>query len=261
MKTKVAPIIILGEGARSNKVISLGSNKEKSVGFLRINKLKDGIDYGFDEIVDEKDIGKPLVTIMFSRIDGIKKLADGLNNLYQFCTDKPKFKVGDVMSFTLKNGEEVEAMAMKQEDDGMIFCFVDCLATEYPMNKEGGTEGGYEASDLRRTLNTEILSIFPDDLIPKLIPFGNGDLLKIPSEHEVFGKNVYGKNGDENETQWEPMKLRRNRIAFQGKNGKWEYWWLRDVLSSAYFAVVANYGFAGSAYASYSYGVRPAFKI
>ena len=261
MKTKVAPIIMLGEGAHSNKVIQLGSNKEKSIGFLRINKLKNGNEYGFDEIVDEKDVGKPLVTLVFSRIEGIKKLADGLNNLYQFITDKPKFKVGDVMSFVLTSGEEVEAMAMKQEDDGMIFCFVDCLAKEYPMNKEGGTEGGYEASDLRRTLNTEILALFPDDLTAKLIPFGNGDLLKIPSEHEVFGKNVYGKDGDENETQWEPMKLRRNRIAFQGTNGEWEYWWLRDVDSSAAFALVSNYGFASRYAASGSLGVRPAFKI
>ncbi len=261
MKTKVAPIIILGEGARSNKVFTLGSNNEKTMGFIRINKIKDGIKYNFDEAVDEKDIGKPLVTLIFSRVEGIKKLSDGLNNLYQFMADKPKFKVGDVMSVKLKNGEEVEAMAMKQEDDGMIFCFVDCLAKEYPMNKEGGTEGGYEASDLRRTLNTEILSMFPDELIGKLIPFGNGDLLKIPSEHEVFGKSVYGKDGDETEEQWEPMKLRRNRIAFQGKNGEWEYWWLRDVTSSADFALVAGGGIAYYDDASTSFGVRPAFKI
>jgi len=38
-------------------------------------------------------------------------------------------------------------------------------------------------------------------------------------------------------------------------------WWLRDVCSSAYFAVVASDGLAGSAGASDSSGVRPAFSI
>ena len=38
-------------------------------------------------------------------------------------------------------------------------------------------------------------------------------------------------------------------------------WWLRDVASAAYFARVAAAGSADAYYASYSYGVRPAFGI
>ena len=63
--------------------------------------------------------------------------------------------------------------------------------------------------------------------------------------------------------QWEPMKLRRNRIAFQGMNGPWEWYWLANKVkgSAAYFAFVNGYGIADSTNASYSLGVRPAFKI
>ena len=34
-------------------------------------------------------------------------------------------------------------------------------------------------------------------------------------------------------------------------------WWLRDVVSSAYFAYVYGYGLAATNNASYSLGVRP----
>ena len=63
--------------------------------------------------------------------------------------------------------------------------------------------------------------------------------------------------------QWEPMKLRRNRIAFQGMNGSWEWYWLANKVkgSAAGFAGVSSGGRAAYAYASLSGGVRPAFKI
>ena len=61
------------------------------------------------------------------------------------------------------------------------------------------------------------------------------------------------------------MKLRRNRIAFQGYNGEWEWYWLqnrlRDAVSSSYFASVDGDGGATYGGASGAFGVRPAFKI
>ena len=38
------------------------------------------------------------------------------------------FRVGDVIRFKLSDGEKVEMLAVKEEKDGMIFCFADCLA-------------------------------------------------------------------------------------------------------------------------------------
>lgn len=177
--------------------------------------------------------------------------------------DTDTYQVGDVISFTLTDGEEVEAMAMKQEQDGMIFCLVDCLADEYAMNEEDTNRGGFDASDLRTALKGEILDRFPADLRERMVAFENGDLLRLPTEREIFGENYYGENEPEAVTQWEPMKLRRNRIAFQGKNGAWEWYWLMNKRrgSAATFAIVNNNGDANCSSASTSTGVRPAFKI
>lgn len=178
-------------------------------------------------------------------------------------SDVDTFQVGDIINFTLSNGEQVQAMAMKQEQDGMIFLLVDCLRDEYRMNAENSNRSGYDASDLKESMDGEILARFPADLREKMIPFANGSLLRLPTEKEIFGKNEYGTKEPENVVQWEPMKLRRNRIAFQGMNGSWEWYWLANKVegSAAYFAYVNGNGYAISYVASLSLGVRPAFKI
>ena len=180
--------------------------------------------------------------------------------------DDCRIRVGDVASFALTDGEEVEAIAVKQEGDVMLMCFVDCLNAEYPMSRRGTNKGGYEASDMRQTLSDEILPRFPEVVRERLVPFANGDLLRLPTEKEIFGVNTYGLDEPEDVTQWEPMKLRRNRIAFHGLNGDWEwYWlqnpWLRDVASSTAFCIVDSDGDAYAYSASPSSGVRPAFGI
>ena len=113
------------------------------------------------------------------------------------------YNVEDIISFELADGEKVEAMAMKQEADGMIFMLVDCLKDEECMNE------------------------------------------------------------DESVEQFAPMKLRRNRIAFQGHNGNWEWYWLanKHKRSASNFAFVTYGGNAYCHNASGAGGVRPAFKI
>lgn len=174
------------------------------------------------------------------------------------------YMVGDVIAFTLTDGEEVEALAVKQEQDGMIFCLVDCLNQEYSMNEEDSNRGGYEATDLRVKLNGEILERFPADIREKMVAFANGDYLRLPTEKEIFGCNDYGKAEPDDVQQWEPMKQRKNRIAFQGKGtDRWEWYWLQNA-HKRYAAAFANVAGNGDAYydtASCAYGVRPAFKI
>lgn len=175
-----------------------------------------------------------------------------------------EYKIGDVISFNLTDGEEVEAMAVKQEQDGMLFCFVDCLKKAYRMNRKDTNEGGYFASDLRDILNGEILDRFPAELRSRLLPLENGDLLRLPSEREIFGENSYGAEESDKVEQWECMKDRRNRIAFQGSKTETEGWyWLQNEAygSDADFVRVSYYGYAYFRNASYSRGVRPAFKI
>ena len=180
-------------------------------------------------------------------------------------SDVDTFKVGDIIEVKLTDGVKVQAMAMQQEEDGMIFCLVDCLPGEYQMNSTRTNEGGYEESDLRKKLNGEILNLFPAELKAMMTPFDNGDLLRLPTEKEIFGENYYyGEYESPYVKQWKPMKKRRNRMAFDGtkeENLQW-YWLMNKVReSAAYFAYVSGAGHAGIGYASYSRGVRPAFKI
>ena len=177
--------------------------------------------------------------------------------------DKYGYEVEDVIAFKLVDGEKIQAMAVKQENDGMLFCLVDCLADEYSMNDTNTNEGGYEGSDLRKKLNTEIIARFPADIKAMMVPFDTGDLLRLPTEKEIFGENYYGEYERPYVQQWKPMKQRRNRIAFQGKNGGWEWYWLQNKCrdSAAFFAAVDHLGYANYDSSSGSRGIRPVFKL
>ena len=174
------------------------------------------------------------------------------------------YMTGDTISFEMVDGEPVEALALRQEDGAMLFITVDCLLAEYPLHEGGGRYPGYEACTLRKKLNGDILERFPYEVRSRMVPFDNGDLLRLPTEREIFGENEYGEEEPETVERFELMKQRRNRIAFQGKDtDKWEWYWLqnRSVDSATAAASVASYGYAYYYGASNSVGVRPLFKI
>lgn len=174
------------------------------------------------------------------------------------------FQVGDIIKFKLTNGAKVQAMAMRQEEDGMIFCLVDCLPGEYPMNSTRTTDGGYEQSDLRKKLNGEMLNLFPAELTGMMVPFDSGDLLRLPAEKEIFGENYCGEYESPYVKQWKPMKKRRNRMAFDGSKDEnlQGYWLMNNIRGFAmFFSHVNGNGYASRDDAALSYGVRPVFKI
>ena len=179
-------------------------------------------------------------------------------------SDVDTFKVGDIIKIRLTDGVKVQAMAMKQEEDGMIFCLVDCLPVEYPMNGTRTNKGGYEESDMRKKLNGEILNLFPVELKEQMIPFDNNDLLRLPTEKEIFGENYYCECESPYVKQWKPMKKRRNRMALdctKEENLQW-YWLMNKVRESdTSFSSVNADGYAYYYYASASLGVRPVFKL
>lgn len=181
--------------------------------------------------------------------------------------DVELFEVGDIIKFKLNDGEKVQAMAVKETSKGMLFMLVDCLAKEYPMftSLEDMTEDyfNYENSDLRKALNSEIIARFPEKIRSRMVTLDNGDMLRIPTEREIFGENVYGQEESDTVKRFKPMKKRRNRIAFQGKEGAWEWYWLmnRHKDSASYFAFVGNFGNASSSGASNPRGVRPVFLL
>lgn len=182
--------------------------------------------------------------------------------------DVELFEVGDIIKFKLTDGEKVQAMAVKQTPEGMLFVLVDCLAKEYPMFNDiddmDEEDISYATSDLRKALNGEILDRFPKEIKDRMVAVNaEGDMLRIPTEYEIFGENVYGQEESKLTKRWKPMKKKRNRIAFQGKEGAWEWYWLmnrhKDYASG--FARVHLNGDATYPDASNSRGVRPVFLL
>lgn len=181
--------------------------------------------------------------------------------------DVELFEVGDIIKFKLNDGEKVQAMAVRETNKGMLFMLVDCLTKEYPMftSMEDMTEDyfTYENSDLRKALNGEILGRFPEEIRSRMVTLDNGDMLRIPTEREIFGENIYGQEESDTVKRFKPMKKKRNRIAFQGKEGAWEWYWLmnRHKEYASLFAGVNGSGYANYGYASNANGVRPVFLL
>lgn len=179
-----------------------------------------------------------------------------------------RYEVGDIVSYTMEDGEEVEAIAVKEEFDKhgnlcMVFILLDCLKEECRMNRDDTNDGGYEESYLREQLRTEYLERFPASLRLNMVPFENGDLLRIPTEREVFGENRYGEEEPDTVEQFEAMKKRRNCMALDGSNGGTQAYWLQNkrVGSATHFCSVGGNGYATNTNASDSLGVRPLYRI
>ena len=165
-----------------------------------------------------------------------------------------QFEIGDQIKVKLQK-EKYTATAIQRRGNGMLFLLDQYLDDPMPMNAKGGTEGGYEGSDLRAALQAGE-KLLPKKLRKHMVPFENGDLLTILSIQEMFGCD---ENFDKCEGQIPWMKDRRNRIAF--RKGENEWGWLRGVVSATCFAFVGRGGFAYGGSASYSLGVRPAFIL
>lgn len=173
------------------------------------------------------------------------------------------YRIGDVISFMFNNGEAVRAIAVKQEPNAMLFCFENCLSGLRPMNLKQSNDGGYELSEIRRILNSEIIDLFPTEIRDKMCRFSNGDFLRLPTEREISGKNYYGIPEDGSILQWEPMKNLRNRIALSSSGDDVEWYWLSNTAHRSYFdfSLVDSSGLPYSDCADYLHGVRPVFSL
>lgn len=188
--------------------------------------------------------------------------------------DTDNFELGDIINFKLADGQKVKAMAVRQDENGTLFVTVDCLKDCYHMFKNpeamGSMEICYFNSDLRHYLNKEVLKLFPEEIRSRMnvMPVGNNeyDILRIPTEREIFGKNPYGEEESKEVKRFKGMKKRRNCIAFRATEDNkeaWEWYWLQNKVkdTAAYFASVNDDGNATRGIASSSRGVRPVFLL
>ncbi len=166
-----------------------------------------------------------------------------------------EFKVGDQIQIG-----KYTATCQKVTRKGAIFLLDQYLDEGYKMNRENTNEGGYEASDLRKELQkNSVLEIF-DSVREMMVPFKNGDLIRIPYAEEFFGDvDSYEPSGKK---QWPLMKDRKNRIAIR-EGEPYEWGWLQNKLKSSgtSFAGVSLVGYASCGAASTSGGVRPVFRL
>ena len=176
--------------------------------------------------------------------------------------EEAKLDVGDEISFVLKNGTAIRALAVKKETDGMLFCSLNCLPERIAMSESGECDS-YEESDIRKYLCENVYQTLPENIKESLVPFENGDFLRIPTEKEIFGKNTFGEEEPESVTQWEPMKRVMNRVAGNAVEECTIWYWLKNKSKnhSSSFALVYSLGIALRSQASITYGVRPVFKI
>lgn len=156
------------------------------------------------------------------------------------------------------------ATCQKLPGEGLALFLLDqYLDKPMQMNRKNTNKGGYDASDLRKDLNTGAIL---DEFAPlELVPFENGDLLRLPFYGEMFGHDDWYNSGavePDDYEQWPLMKIRSNRIADR-KGEPYEWGWLQNkyVRSATYFCHVYAYGNADAWHASTSIGVRPAFLI
>ena len=174
------------------------------------------------------------------------------------------FGVGDQITVKLPGYGKFTATAHEITGKGTLFIFDDCVCTRQ-MNEENTNEGGYLESDLRKFVTQELLKVFPDKLLKRMVKDDNGDLLSIPTYGRIYGKD-WGDEWDEENIEIDQrkqlplMEKRKNRIADLNGEGCW-YWLQNKARSSSAFAYVSGDGYAIDPDASGSGGVRPAFLI
>lgn len=166
-------------------------------------------------------------------------------------------QVGDSITFKLKEFGAFTATAQKVEDDKILFMFDDCVA-ERTMNDVYDNEGGFEASDLKKWMDTELFEAFPLWMRKRM----SG--LSIPSYGLMFGHDDWYENFEPDEDEQLPlMKKRKNRVADFKDNYCW--YWLSNAtkqqVSPTYFADVLRNGGANCYAAGNSNGVRPIFYL
>ena len=169
-----------------------------------------------------------------------------------------EFKVGDQIE--VGKYTKYTATCQKITRKGALFLLDQYLDTAYQMNREYTNAGGYEVSDLRKELQKEeVLNIF-SSIQSIMVPFKNGDLLRIPYTEEFFGD--VDNHEPSGKKQWLLMKDRKNRIAIR-EGEAYEWGWLQTKVksSSALFAYVNSRGAASFHGASSSLGVRPVFQL
>ena len=148
------------------------------------------------------------------------------------------------------------------------------LLTTHVMNSNGTTTGGYDASDMKSWLTSDVLPQLQSEIRNAIVPVTkisgtyensavvvNGqsttESLWIPSEYEIFGTTTYENTG----AQYSKFDTAAKRIKYDPATGSAYIWWLRSASSGTRFHCVDYNGGTASYSASSTYGVVLGFCI
>ena len=160
----------------------------------------------------------------------------------------------------------------------------DTSLNRYRMNATNTTDGGYVGSEMYTTNLAAAKEIIAN-------AFGSGHILnhrnylhnavsngkasggtwydsavELMTEANVYGNaqfrpvsdgSTVPNNYDVDNAQYPLFRLDHQRIIEANR----DWYWLRDIISAAYFANVLSHGYSSCSLASYVDGVRPAFSI
>lgn len=144
---------------------------------------------------------------------------------------------------------------------GALFLMDQYLDKPMVMNRNNSNKGGYEESDLRKALQSEdVLKIF-SCIRERMVPFDNGDLLRIPFAGEIFGDKLPEWCEPDGHEQWPLMRDRRNRLALRCGDYEWDWLQNKDITSSTLFCFVDDDGLIAAGTSLNVLCVRPAFLI
>lgn len=243
--------------------------REMTLGEEIINLTKRGIDldekgksegcYAIDlgPLFPTFDIGD---TVRYCRADveaTLNLFRDTVHNPYSILP--ADIKVGDKMMVPLGKLGNFTATVQKITNDKVLFIFDDYVAKR-PMNEDDGNAGGYDKSDLKKWIETELYNMFPAVLKQRMTGLSIPTLGEICGWDDEWDKEHIEPDDDE---QLPLMKQERNRVAYY--NNDCACGWLRNAtkkeFSSALFARVYYDGYAYYSNASLSFGVRPEFWL
>ena len=145
--------------------------------------------------------------------------------------------------------------------------------TTHVMNTTATTTGGYDASNMKSWITSDVLPQLQSEIRNALVPVTkisgtyensavvvNGqsttESLWIPSEYEMFGTTTYENTG----ARYSKFDSNAKRIKYDS-NGSASYWWLRSAYSGTNFRYVSYNGYAYYYIAGSANGVVLGFCI
>lgn len=235
--------------------------REMTLGEEIINLTKRGVDVSTVERMYRKyiDLNEKVKSDDAYAIDREPIFGTGHTARYHYSILPADIKVGDKLMVPLGKLGNFTATVQKITNDKVLFIFDDYVAKR-PMNENGSNDGGYDESDLKKWIDTELYKMFPEAFRKRM----RG--LTIPTVGEIYG---WGDAWDSTHFEHDDcdqlplMKQRRNRVAYY-KN-ECECGWLRNATKKEFSSAgFVNAGYSGNptcSGASDTYGVRPEFWL